>query len=128
MFSPLSITLIHGVNHAVFIDAPLTTDQANAVGRLGGGQRQEPHHIVATHGHLDALVRSDEYGGAAGGIFFGCRVQLNIAHSRLTSAERCCEVHGLVVLPMQQNPPPRSPVSLMAQAVGPASSTRSPST
>ena len=28
MFSPLSITLIHGVNHAVFIDAPLTTDQA----------------------------------------------------------------------------------------------------
>jgi hypothetical protein len=32
MFSPLSITLIHGVNHAVFIDAPLTTDQANAVG------------------------------------------------------------------------------------------------
>jgi hypothetical protein len=32
MLSPLSITLIHGVNHAVFIDAPLTTDQANAVG------------------------------------------------------------------------------------------------
>ena len=32
MFSPLSITLIHGVNHAVFIDAPLTMDQANAVG------------------------------------------------------------------------------------------------
>jgi hypothetical protein len=27
----------------------------------------------------------DEYGGAAGEIFFGCRVQLNIAHSRLTS-------------------------------------------
>jgi hypothetical protein len=32
MFSPLSITLIRSVNPAVFVDAPLTTDQANAVG------------------------------------------------------------------------------------------------
>jgi len=94
MFSPLSITLIHGVNHAVFIVAPLTTDQANAVGDWEAATRQEPHHIVATHDHLDALVRSDEYGGTAGEIFFGCRVQLNIPHSRLTSAERCCEVQN----------------------------------
>jgi hypothetical protein len=97
MFSPLSITLIHGVNHAVFIDAPLTTDQANAVGDWEAASGQAPHYIVATHGHLDVLVRSDEYGGAAGEIFFGCRVQLNIPHCRLTSAERCCEVQSYLV-------------------------------
>ena len=36
--------------------------------------------------------------------FFGCRVQLNIAYSGLTSAERL-RSPGLVVLPIQQNPP-----------------------
>ena len=32
MFSPLSITLIHGENDAVLVDPPLTIDQAKAVG------------------------------------------------------------------------------------------------
>ena len=49
-------------------------------------------------------VRSDEYGGAAGEIFFGCRVPLNIPHFRLTSAERCCEVQSYLASRYQPIP------------------------
>ena len=51
MFSPLSITLIHGENAAVLVDPPLTRDQAGGdwVERSG----KNVTHIFATHGHGD---------------------------------------------------------------------------
>ncbi|WP_349319160.1 MBL fold metallo-hydrolase [Mycolicibacterium canariasense] len=53
MFSPLSITLILGEADAVLVDAPLTTDQAAAVGDWVASTGKNVTHIVATHGHGD---------------------------------------------------------------------------
>src|ERR1700727_245665 len=63
----------------------------NAVGdwEAGPGKNPPPSSLLkATATHSFGLMN----GGAAGEISFGCRVQLNIPHSRLTSAERRCEV------------------------------------
>jgi hypothetical protein len=59
MFSPLSITLIHGVNHAVFVDPPLTTDQASAVGdwELASGKNLTTSSLLtATSTHSFGLM------------------------------------------------------------------------
>jgi glyoxylase-like metal-dependent hydrolase (beta-lactamase superfamily II) len=53
MFSPLSITLIHGDHDAVLVDPPLTTAQANAVGDWIAAGGKNLTHIAATHGHGD---------------------------------------------------------------------------
>lgn len=53
MFSPLSITLIHGEKDAVLVDPPLTIDQAKAVGDWVERSGKNLTHIFATHGHGD---------------------------------------------------------------------------
>ena len=53
MFSPLSTTLIYGINDAVVVDPPLTADQAASVGDWIKASRKNVTHIVATHGHGD---------------------------------------------------------------------------
>lgn len=53
MFSPLSITLIHGETDAVLVDPPLTTNQAEAVEGWVVSTGKNVTHIVATHGHGD---------------------------------------------------------------------------
>ena len=53
MFSPLSTTLIYGINDAVVVDPPLTADQAASVGDWIKASGKNVTHIVATHGHGD---------------------------------------------------------------------------
>jgi glyoxylase-like metal-dependent hydrolase (beta-lactamase superfamily II) len=53
MFSPLSITLIHGQKDAVLVDPPLTVDQAKAVADWVEASGKKLTHIFATHGHGD---------------------------------------------------------------------------
>ncbi|MEW1683248.1 MBL fold metallo-hydrolase [Streptomyces sp. NPDC093594] len=53
MFSPLSVTLIHGERDAVLVDPPLTSAQAEAVGDRVESTGKNLTHIFATHGHGD---------------------------------------------------------------------------
>lgn len=53
MFSPLSITLIHGQKDAVLVDPPMTNDQAKAVADWVEAHGKNLTHIFATHGHGD---------------------------------------------------------------------------
>jgi glyoxylase-like metal-dependent hydrolase (beta-lactamase superfamily II) len=53
MFSPLASTLIYGGNDAVLVDAPLTNDQAKAVGAWVEASGKTLTRIFATHGHGD---------------------------------------------------------------------------
>jgi len=53
MFSPLSVTLIHGVNDAVLVDPPLTVEQTAAVGDWIAASGRNLTHIIVTHGHGD---------------------------------------------------------------------------
>src|SRR5689334_14823793 len=53
MFSPLSITLIHGQRDAVLVDPPLTRAQAKEVGDWVEASGKSLTHIFATHGHGD---------------------------------------------------------------------------
>jgi len=53
MFSPLSITLIHGRTNAVLVDPPMTTDHAQEVGDWIESAGKNLTHIFATHGHGD---------------------------------------------------------------------------
>lgn len=53
MFSPLSITLVHGERDAVLVDPPLTSEQAEAVGDWVESTGKNLTHIFATHGHGD---------------------------------------------------------------------------
>ncbi|MFF4150214.1 MBL fold metallo-hydrolase [Streptomyces sp. NPDC001651] len=53
MFSPLSVTLVHGERDAVLVDPPLTTEQAEAVGDWVESTGKNLTHLFATHGHGD---------------------------------------------------------------------------
>jgi glyoxylase-like metal-dependent hydrolase (beta-lactamase superfamily II) len=53
MFSPLATTLIYGKNHAVLTEAPLTIDQAQAVGDWVEASGKNLTHIYASHAHGD---------------------------------------------------------------------------
>ncbi|MGW0086773.1 MBL fold metallo-hydrolase [Streptomyces sp. NPDC003393] len=53
MFSPLSVTLVHGERDAVLVDPPLTSAQAEAVGEWIEATGKNLTHIFATHGHGD---------------------------------------------------------------------------
>lgn len=53
MFSPLSVTLLHGEQDAVLVDPPLTSAQAEAVGDWVEATGKNLTHIFATHGHGD---------------------------------------------------------------------------
>ncbi|MDH6604746.1 glyoxylase-like metal-dependent hydrolase (beta-lactamase superfamily II) [Streptomyces sp. SAI-208] len=53
MFSPLSVTLIHGEQDAVLVDPPLTSVQAQEVGDWVEDTGKNLTHIFATHGHGD---------------------------------------------------------------------------
>lgn len=53
MFSPLSITLVHGARDAVLVDPPMTTEQADAVAAWIAASGKRLTHIFATHGHGD---------------------------------------------------------------------------
>jgi len=53
MFSPLASTLIYGENDAVLAEAPLTTEQGQAVGDWVEATGKNLTHIFATHGHGD---------------------------------------------------------------------------
>jgi glyoxylase-like metal-dependent hydrolase (beta-lactamase superfamily II) len=53
MFSPLSITLIHGETDAVLVDPPLTIDQAKAVGDWVERSGKNVSRFFVTHGHGD---------------------------------------------------------------------------
>lgn len=52
-FQPLAVTLIHGRQDAVLVDAPLTLEQAEQVGDWVEASGKRLTHIVATHGHGD---------------------------------------------------------------------------
>ncbi|MEW1777400.1 MBL fold metallo-hydrolase [Streptomyces sp. NPDC086777] len=53
MFSPLSVTLVHGEQDAVLVDPPLTSVQAEAVGDWVEATGKNLTHVFATHGHGD---------------------------------------------------------------------------
>ncbi|MFE3165423.1 MBL fold metallo-hydrolase [Streptomyces sp. NPDC059224] len=53
MFSPLSITLIHGERDAVLVDPPMTTVQGEAVAKWVETSGKNLTHIFVTHGHGD---------------------------------------------------------------------------
>ncbi|MDX2852944.1 MBL fold metallo-hydrolase [Streptomyces sp. PA03-3a] len=53
MFSPLSITLIHGEHDAVLVDPPMTTVQGEAVAQWVETSGKNLTHIFVTHGHGD---------------------------------------------------------------------------
>jgi glyoxylase-like metal-dependent hydrolase (beta-lactamase superfamily II) len=53
MWSPLSITLIHGNNDAVLVDPPFTREQAHAVSDWVQASNKNLTHIFVTHGHGD---------------------------------------------------------------------------
>jgi glyoxylase-like metal-dependent hydrolase (beta-lactamase superfamily II) len=53
MFSPLPSTLIYGQHDAILVDAPLTTDQAKALGHWIEASGKRLTRICATHGHSD---------------------------------------------------------------------------
>jgi len=53
MFSPLATTLIYGENDAVLAEAPLTTDQAKAVGDWVEDSGKNLTHIYESHAHGD---------------------------------------------------------------------------
>jgi len=66
MFSPLSVTLVHGEVDAVLVDPPLTTEQTTAVVDWVEASGRNLTHIVATHGHGDhwfgAATLADRFG------------------------------------------------------------------
>lgn len=66
MFSPLSVTLIHGARDAVLVDPPMTTAQADAVGDWVAASGKRLTHIFVTHGHGDhwftAGLLADRFG------------------------------------------------------------------
>ncbi|MEV8091658.1 MBL fold metallo-hydrolase [Streptomyces nigra] len=66
MFSPLSITLVHGERDAVLVDPPLTSEQAEAVGDWVESTGKNLTHVFATHGHGDhwftAGILADRFG------------------------------------------------------------------
>ncbi|MCP9994116.1 MBL fold metallo-hydrolase [Streptomyces albogriseolus] len=68
MFSPLSVTLVHGERDAVLVDPPLTTAQAEAVGDWVAASGKNLTHIFATHGHGDhwftAGLMAERFGAA----------------------------------------------------------------
>ncbi|MFG2306661.1 MBL fold metallo-hydrolase [Actinacidiphila glaucinigra] len=53
MFSPLSVTLIHGERNAVLVDPPMTTVQGEAVAQWVEASGKNLTHIFVTHGHGD---------------------------------------------------------------------------
>jgi glyoxylase-like metal-dependent hydrolase (beta-lactamase superfamily II) len=53
MFSPISTTIIYGMNDAVLVDPPMTIDQATAVGDWIQQTGKRLTHIFITHGHGD---------------------------------------------------------------------------
>lgn len=59
MFSPLSVTLIHGERDAVLVDPPLTSAQALEVGDWVAATGKNLTHIFATHGHGDHWFTAD---------------------------------------------------------------------
>jgi glyoxylase-like metal-dependent hydrolase (beta-lactamase superfamily II) len=59
MFSPLSITLIYGENDAVLVDPPMTSDQADQVGKWVEESGKNLTHIFVTHGHGDHWFTAD---------------------------------------------------------------------
>ncbi|WP_204040096.1 MBL fold metallo-hydrolase [Acrocarpospora phusangensis] len=59
MFSPLSITLIHGERDAVLIDPPMTRAQADVVGSWIEASGKNVTHIFVTHGHGDHWFTAD---------------------------------------------------------------------
>ncbi|WP_053850130.1 MBL fold metallo-hydrolase [Streptomyces sp. NRRL B-24085] len=59
MFSPLSVTLIHGERDAVLVDPPLTSAQALEVGDWVEATGKNLTHIFATHGHGDHWFTAD---------------------------------------------------------------------
>ena len=52
-FSPQASTLVHGAEDAVLVDAPLTADQARALGDWVAGKGRNLTDIFITHGHGD---------------------------------------------------------------------------
>jgi glyoxylase-like metal-dependent hydrolase (beta-lactamase superfamily II) len=65
-FSPQASTLIHGAEDAVLVDAPLTADQARALGDWVAGKGWNLTDIFITHGHGDhwftAGLLADRFG------------------------------------------------------------------
>ncbi|MDN3029348.1 MBL fold metallo-hydrolase [Streptomyces sp. S.PB5] len=59
MFSPLSVTLVHGDRDAVLVDPPLTISQAEAVGEWIEASGKNLTHIFITHGHGDHWFTAD---------------------------------------------------------------------
>ena len=53
MWSPLSTTLIHGLNDAILIDPPFISDRGQAVGGWVQASNKNLTHIFVTHGHGD---------------------------------------------------------------------------
>ncbi|MGW3961501.1 MBL fold metallo-hydrolase [Amycolatopsis sp. NPDC005003] len=66
MFSPLSVTLVHGERDAVLVDPPLTRGQAEDVASWVRASGKNVTHIFATHGHGDhwftAGLLADRFG------------------------------------------------------------------
>jgi glyoxylase-like metal-dependent hydrolase (beta-lactamase superfamily II) len=59
LFSPLATTLIYGEHDAVLAEAPLTTDQAAAVGDWVEASGKNLTHIYASHAHGDHWFTAD---------------------------------------------------------------------
>lgn len=59
VFSPLSITLIHGEHDAVLVDPPLTSQQGEEVGKWIEDSGKNLTHIFVTHGHGDHWFTAD---------------------------------------------------------------------
>jgi len=65
-FSPQASTLVHGAEDAVLVDAPLTAEQARALGDWVAGKGRNLTDIFITHGHGDhwftAGLLADRFG------------------------------------------------------------------
>jgi glyoxylase-like metal-dependent hydrolase (beta-lactamase superfamily II) len=66
MFSPLSVTLVHGERDAVLVDPPMTRDQADDVASWIEAHGKNLTHIFATHGHGDHWFTADLLAGRFG--------------------------------------------------------------
>lgn len=68
VFSPLSITMVHGERDAILVDPPFTKDHTQQVGDWFAGKNKRLTHIFITHGHGDhwfgGPTLADRFGGA----------------------------------------------------------------